>query len=286
MSCGILFPWFYLLFSTFLLLIRLIFFFFLFKLFFSVYWATNCCWYVHDSISFIMFKMLLIWNWNVGLTWNYSLCVGGPVYSPPVLKGPEVAYRNTRVEFTCEAQGFPPSATYQFMKVKHIPITNKKQLSVGHPPILYLKVINTSAGKYYCRVTVLGKSWNSNILNLEVISEYGWLIIIYSLHNVRRITFFLEDLSFNYYTHLPFFQFQSQVPASCLCPAPLQCLKDHYWLFTVRFSRALTSPSHGTTTVWRWKLPHTCMSFLDIHSSWTNWQSGMLEVTTVLPGMM
>lgn len=61
------------------------------------------------------------------------------------------------------------------MKEKDIQITNKRPFSVGHPPILHLKVTNRSAGKYYCRVTVSGKSWNSNILNLEVVSEYNSL---------------------------------------------------------------------------------------------------------------
>ncbi|KAG5275381.1 hypothetical protein AALO_G00119620 [Alosa alosa] len=94
---------------------------------------------------------------------------GGPVSSLAVLKGPELAYLNKRVKFSCEVLGSLPSATYQFMKVKDIPITTKKHLSAGQPPILYLKVTNTSAGAYYCKVTVLGKSSTSNILNLKVV---------------------------------------------------------------------------------------------------------------------
>ncbi|XP_062412818.1 Fc receptor-like protein 5 isoform X2 [Sardina pilchardus] len=94
---------------------------------------------------------------------------GGPVSSWAVLKGLELAYLNDRVAFSCEVLGSPMSATYQIMKMKDIPVTTKKHVSAGQPLKLNFKVTNTSAGAYYCKVTVQGKSSTSNILNLKVV---------------------------------------------------------------------------------------------------------------------
>ncbi|KAL2089844.1 hypothetical protein ACEWY4_014532 [Coilia grayii] len=113
-----------------------------------------------DRLCLMIFVILYI---------SQTTPTGGSGSTQAVLRGPEYAYLNTKINFSCEVLGSPPSATYQFMKMKDTPLTTEKNLPTHQPPIYKLKAITTSAGEYYCRVTALGKTVTSNILHLQVV---------------------------------------------------------------------------------------------------------------------